>query len=389
MDINNHAHLKIALLVRGMNISDQAREGLGKIYQEKIYSYSLTDWIDKKITLPSDIRLDKNIFVGFRLNTNSEWNIIKDGKKRVLEFNKNYICDVDFIPRPKYYDFKTVKGVPLQSIGVSCGNHGLSFFINNYCEYFKNNENCKFCSLVPTQTRFFDTLKKKRLEDVKECLEKILELECPLDFIQLSGGSFYNHDLEAEMYLPYIKIIHNSLEKRSLNKKIPIHLTCMPPNNLSIIDKWRDTGLDTVSFDLECPTKKFFERYCPGKAKSKGYNGMREALRYASKIFEPGNVFSIVIMGIEPAKSFVSGLKELLEEGITPTLNIYHHDPLSAPQMDIGEPNVDELIDMAYQISDLFKKYNAKPGRLGCAHYDIGHEIKKGYFENARQKKNF
>jgi len=381
MNINNPAHLKVALLVKGIRISDNAIEGVGRVYQEKVYSYSLTDWTDKKLTLPSDIKLNKDIFVGFRLNNDSKWRIIKVGERRVLTRASDYITDIEFIERPKYYDFRTNKGIPLQSIGVSCGNHGLSFFINTYCEYFKNKENCKFCSLVPTQKSFSDTVKKKGLEDVKECLEKILELECPLDFIQLSGGSYYDHDFEAKMYLPYIQIIHNSLEKRSLGRKTPIHLTCMPPNKLSIIDEWIDAGLDTVSFDLECPTKEYFEKYCPGKAKSKGYEGMWEALRYASKKMKPENVYSIIICGIEPPKSFVRGVKSLLEEGITPTLNIYHHDPLSAPQMDTGEPNVDMLIDMIYQIAELFKDYNAKPGRLGCAHYDIGHEIKKGYFE--------
>lgn len=383
MDIHNPAHLKIALVVKGMRITDEAKEGLGMLYQEKIYSYSLTDWTDKKIILPSDIKLDKRVFVGFRLDNNSEWEVVKEGDRKVLKHNGDYITNLDFIPRPTYYGLTTAKGTLLQSIGVSCGNHGLSFFINSYCEYFKNNENCKFCSLVPTQKRFSDTLKKKNVEDVKECLETILDLSCPLDFIQLSGGSFYDHDFEARMYIPYISTIHKSLKQRSLDGVIPVHLTCMPPNDLSVIDQLKDAGLDTISFNLECPTKEYFERYCPGKAKYRGYEGLRDSLRYASKKLGNENVYSIIICGIEPSESFVRGVKELLEEGITPTLNIYHHDPLSVSQMDIGKPDVEELIGMAYRIAELFKQYNAKPGRLGCAHYDIGHEIKKGYFENA------
>lgn len=380
MNIENAGHLKIALLAEGMRIDNEAKEGFGELYQEKIYSYSLTDWIDKKILLPSDIKLDKRVYVGFRFNNDSRWKLTKDSNKEtsVLELDGEYVTDICLIPRPKYYNYKTKDGIPLKSIGTSCGNHAVSFFINGYCEYYRNNENCRFCGLVPTQKRFSDSLKTKKVEDVRECIEDMLELECPLDFIQLTGGSFYNHDFEARLYSPYIKTIKESLEQAGLDGKIPIHLTCMPPNNLSIIDELKENGLDTISFDLEFSEKKYFKKYCPGKSKSKGYDGIINALKYAKGVLGQGNVYSIIICGIEPPEMFVKGVEKLLNEGVIPTLNIYHKDPLS--QMGFGNPDIEELIYTTDKVADLFKEYGVKAGRLGCAHYDIGHEIWKGYF---------
>jgi hypothetical protein len=122
-----------------------------------------------------------------------------------------------------------------------------------------------------------------------------------------------------------------------------------------------------------------FDKYCPGKSKSKGYAKMREALKYASNILGTQNTYTILISGVDNSKSFIDGIKSILDDGVTPTLNIYHHDPLSAPNMDVSEPNIEELIFMFQEISSIFQTYNVKPGSLGCAHYDIGHEIQRGF----------
>ena len=45
-----------------------------------------------------------------------------------------------------------------------------------------------------------------------------------------------------------------------------------------------------------------------------------------------------------------------------------------------GIMNVEESIKTTQNIANLFRRYNAVAGKLGCAHYDIGHEIRKGYF---------
>lgn len=380
MDLTNAGEIKIDLLLKGVNVSEEAKEGLGTKYQEKNYSYCLTDWTNKKEIFPSNLFLDNRVFVGFRYNKDSPWKVEGTIDSKVLTFNKKEICAVDFTPRPKYYDKLLKDNKVLQSVGLSCGNHGVSFFVNTFCEYFKNDENCKFCSLVPTQKKFNDMVKNKKSDQVSECLDKILELNCHLDFIQFSGGSFYNHDREAKFYMKYIEGVSKVLAERKLKGIMPVHLTCMPPHNDNFIKEWKKLGLDTLSYDLEFPTRTFFEKNCPGKSKSKGYDGIRNSLKKSIDIMGPGNVYTILIAGIEPQESFTYGIESLLKDGVIPTINIFHNDPFNYSNMDVGIIDEEALIDSIYLIAELFKKYGAKAGKLGCAHYDIGHEIKKGYF---------
>ena len=70
-------------------------------------------------------------------------------------------------------------------------------------------------------------------------------------------------------------------------------------------------------------------------------------------------------------------------DGISTTINIYHHDPLTT-KMDIGEQDPERVIGMTYEIAKFFKQFGVRPGLLGCAHYDIGHEIRKGFFNEIR-----
>ena len=113
-----------------MTISKEAKEGLGSRYQEKIYSYSLTDKVERKTVLPSDIKLD-NVFVGFRFDPDSEWGLTADNEKRLLRLGKQTVREVAFIKRPAYYEIISSDGKPLQSIGISCGNHGVSFCLRS------------------------------------------------------------------------------------------------------------------------------------------------------------------------------------------------------------------------------------------------------------------
>ena len=385
MNLQNPAHIKVALLSKGMNISSEERKNIGKIFQEKIYSYSITDWVDEKINFPSEIKLVDRVYVGFHYRQSSDYSLaykIKNDNSQALGIFRDdeFITDAALIPRPKYYSYTSEDGSPLQAIGVSCANHGVSFFINEYCQYFRENEECKFCTLVPTQNRFNDVLKYKKVSHVNEAMTKIVEIEDRIDFVQLSAGSLYEHDKEVKNYIPYIQIIRKHLDNKGIYKKTRIHLTTMPPQDLDILKELKDAGLDTISFDIECPTQQYFEKYCPGKTRTYGYQGIRRAMEKAVEVFGKGNVFTIIIAGIEPPESFISGTYDLISSGITPTINIYHHDPLTT-KMDINEPDPEIIIDMIYEIARFFRKYNVQPGLLGCAHYDIGHEIKKGFFD--------
>lgn len=384
MDISNPGHVKIALLCKGMNIEDRVRETLGTTHQEKIYSYSITDWVTKKEAFPSEIRLEDKVYVGFHFRPSSKFTLAHvDDNNFEIFMGDEPIMPASLIRRPRYYGFKSTDGKPLQAIGVSCANHGVSFFINDYCQYFRENLDCRFCTLVPTQERFNDTLKYKTVDHVDQAMARILEQGDRIDFVQISGGSLLDHDKEVRNYLRYISTIREHLKSKGLNGKIPIHLTTMPPRDLSILNELKDAGLNTISFDLECTTREYFEKYCPGKTKTYSYEGMRRALRRAIGVFGKGNVFTIVIAGIEPQKLFVDGIHNLIREGIAPTINVYHHDPLTT-KMDIGEQDPEKIIDMTYEIARYFRQYGVKPGLLGCAHYDIGHEIRKGFFDEPR-----
>lgn len=386
LDYTNAGHLKLALLAEGLRITDAARVGLASQWQEKVYSFVITDWVDEKQLLPSDIMLDERVYVGCHYRRHSRWELDHDADrdKLILRRAGEIINEASHIPRPKYYCLRAKTGAPMSAVGVSCANHGISFFVNEYCQYFGKGEECRFCSLVPTQKRYDDTLKFKKVEQVQETIETVLDLGCRIDFAQISGGSFYDHDREARLYVPYIKVISRALYHRGLKGKIPVHLTCMPPEDPGIMAEWRAAGLDTVSFDLECTSPEYFEKYCPGKSKSCGYEGIRRALRTALGIFGKGKVYTIVIMGLEPPEIFLPGVEGLFQDGIIPTINVYHHDPYSAPLMDVGEPDPQILVDTTYCLAEQFRKYSGKAGKLGCAHYDIGHEIRKGYFDDVR-----
>lgn len=379
LDLTNAGHLKVALLCEGMRFDERLRGSLGVEHQEKIYSYVITDWTSEKLAFPSEIRLDR-CYVGFHFNPLSSFEIAPDGDGALaIWFGDRRLMGASLIGRPAFYARRTSDGVPMSAVGCSCANHGVSFFIRDRCFYFNDGEECRFCSLGPTQESFSDTLKFKKLRQVEETMAAIIEEGDRIDFVQLSGGSTANHDREVATYLPYISALRGQLDADPRYAGTRVHLTTMPPHDMSLLEDLRAAGLDTISFDLECPSADQFEKYCPGKTRTYGYAGMRSALRAAVEVFGAGNVFTIVIAGLEPSDTFLPSLRNVMDDGIVPTVNVYHHDPLVG-DIDVAHADPEVIVRLAQELAVEFASRDMRAGLLGCAHYDIGHDLRKGYF---------
>ncbi len=201
-----YLNLKAELLVNGINATPQALEAVGSKYKEQNHGLFGWDFEDHaNIALPDDFALPDGTIVQFRRNSHSNYIVSLAGDKLVLSDGKQEICQVRWLPRPKYYDLKTSSNNKMVKIGQVGGDDCLFFCYQNYCSHFSRNEQCLFCNLVATSGTYDSVLKKKDTEDIGE-VAKAAFSEGKVKHVLLTGGCF-SHQKEIELVCSIVESI--------------------------------------------------------------------------------------------------------------------------------------------------------------------------------------
>lgn len=107
----------------------------------------------------------------------------------------------------------------------------------------------------------------------------------------------------------------------------------LPPQNLEIIEELYNAGISEIAFNIEIFHEYLARHYMPGKGaipRQHYYNALEKAVALWGR---NGAVRSMVILGLEPEDSLLSGIEELCKIGVQPILSIFRpmeNTPLSS-----------------------------------------------------------
>jgi len=126
---------------------------------------------------------------------------------------------------------------------------------------------------------------------------------------------------------------------KNINRLENILATLMPPEDIYIIDKIKESGFNKIYFPLEVYDKHLFSIICPGKLEY-GYDKIINALQYAVDVFGAGNVYTNFVYGIQSLDSSLdpnshdplmenevslNAVDSMLNLKIIPAFTIYHY----------------------------------------------------------------
>ena len=303
---NEFITIKAELLVNGVNSTKNALQGLGKQFKEQNHGLFGWDFEDHtNILLPDDFVLPDGTIVQFRKNSKSNYLIDLINNELVLSDGKEYLCPVNWLPRPTFYDQKTSSGKEMVKIGQIGGEDCLFFCYQNFCSHFSKNEQCLFCNLVSTFQRYRSVLKKKDIDDIGE-VAKAAFSESKVKHVLLTGGCF-NHQKEIEIVKDTVKAIR----KYTNNEKLPGTILPSPPKNFEEIEAYFESGINAIGFSMEIWDSKMYRAICPGKSKSVSHDEFVNSIKNAVKIFGEGNVYGVFVMGLESSNTFLEGVRVL------------------------------------------------------------------------------
>ncbi len=210
--------------------------------------------------------------------------------------------------RPRYYDMTTADGTPYWHIALMHLD-SLASTVLQTCAYWGNDDQCKFCG-IGVSLDSGSTIKVKRPEQLAEVAVAAKKYDGAVD-ITLTTGSTYGRDRGAL----YVGKCAKAMKDAS---GLPVEVQFEPPEDLSVIDRVHDMGVDSLGIHVETFDPAVLERIAPPKART-GIERYFEAWEHAVKRFGEGQVTTYVILGMgEDPELIIDGCKRAIDMGVYP-----------------------------------------------------------------------
>jgi radical SAM protein (TIGR04043 family) len=271
--------------------------------------------------------------------------LLKDGVK---------MADMELIPDPEWYRWTLPDGTEFHSYLQLHSENVLATSLTNWCRFMADGEGCKFCA-ISTGPGYVPKEPKKLAEILKR-------VEPQGDYVELNvnAGTVRNRDAGAELYIRFF----NEIRKVS---RIEIAAQIVPPADLHDIDRLKEAGVSSISFNLEVwnPAKR--QEILPGKSRVpvEHYLG---SLRHAVKLFGRNSVSSWLIGGLESPDTTLEGARVLASIGVIPFVTVFR--PLIGSELEhLNPPDPDMMAHVFSGVRKIQLEYGLNPfeGESGCA----------------------
>lgn len=219
---------------------------------------------------------------------------------------------VFFQERPRWYDQRTSDGTLMSNVIQIMGRDVLVGLILRHCEYFNDNESCKYCSLVEG-TRGVRDEGIAREMGIK--IPRIVEtyraaIKDGVRILILTGGSLLDDKREAVMYAKIFSALKKVRDEAGANTMfLGGTLAFDKEGSIGL----REAGVTNVTYNLEAWDPRLFAEIVPGKAHWVGREEWLQRLLDAVSVFGRGHVGTNFVIGPETAAA--GGFSDL-EDGV-------------------------------------------------------------------------
>lgn len=314
--------LKARLLTEGIRATSAALAGLGTVHKEQnhgLFGWDFEDHVGR--LLPDDFLLSDGTVVQFRGNSHSPFVLDPRDGDLVLYDGEQRLDSVSLIPRPRFYASKTAEGAKMVKIAQVGGQDCFFICYQNYCSHFSRGQQCLFCNLVSTKETYDSVLQRKAIAQIAEVAAAAF-VEGMCNHVLLTGGCFSPRK-EVETVVAIVQAIKAALKV----DVVPGTILPSPATNPDDIRAYRDAGIAAIGYSMEIWDDALFRAICPGKARSTSHEQFVHAIAEAVRVFGPGNVYGVFVLGLEPRHTFLEGVRALTDLGANVVPFIWSPNP--------------------------------------------------------------
>ncbi len=356
MKDGGYLELKAELLTEGVQADAAALEGVGTRYKEQ--NHGLFGWDFEnhvEMTLPDDFTLPDGTVVQFRQNSRSPYRITAQNGGQAVTRGEEELCGVTWIPRPAFYRGTTGAGRQMVKVGQIGGEDCLFFCYQNYCSHFSRHEECLFCNLVATVDTYESVERKKEIGDIGEVAAAAFA-EGMAQHVLLTGGCF-----SPQKELDLVAAIIDSIRDHTGRDRIPGTILPSPAKSTDVIKRYYETGIQAIGFSMEIWDEPLYRAICPGKSAGTTHREFVDAIETAVSVFGAGNVYTVLVMGLEPRDTFLEGVRTVTGLGANVVPFVWAPNP-GSKLADHRAPSSKWYVETISQAAEIVEKAQLPPG---------------------------
>jgi Radical SAM superfamily len=372
-DLYAELKLKLSLQIEGIHYSDRVAQKLAEIdflHKYEIQNINLNG-ATRRDTFPKPVYLKHGFCFNFRYEENSLYEVVENDGIFGISRRGEYLADVTLGEEPDWYYKKFPDGTIYRDI-ARASSHGVpdKSLITAYseeCSAKANGETCLFCSYNSKVRREGEDEWQQRWKHPGQIAQVVKEAyDQGYSHFTLTGG-FVPERRELDYYIDVAEAIKEKLGRDDFNGTACIGA----PLDLRIIEKYKEAGFSSISFNTEVWGKEWFNVFNPVKVTAcGGFDNWVKAIEYAVKVFGPGNVRSNFVIGLQPKDITFQGIDYLASIGVVTVASSFI-PTIGSPLEGHRSPTAEWHWDAQLKHAQILRKYgrtyeeifNATPGR--------------------------
>lgn len=372
--------LKATLLSCGVDLSQRLLDNFGPPFLHKRRAYGNQDPLHlREVAIPQELLLSDEVICAINVKPNSPWLIDwSEEGYHVTHKISRVTYPVSFTREPDFYHKTFADNQRVNQWITLYGGRSLGVFVYGDCLFVQRKQACTYCSIQANRSKTTDFTSVIKPQPFSEALTLAIEHSAPeVNQIMINGGIFPDLD---KSFLHYLKLVDVATNLSEASKRdIETHLISYPPKDLKLLEAMRDKPMQ-LAMNLEIADPTLFKTQCPGKADIYGQSHLYAALEKAVSVLGEGNVFSILVGGLEHLDTMEPGMRRLANMGVTPVINVFHADP-QTPLENHPTPSVEEIMNMGSCLQQIYQDFPwMKPFYRQCGRNALDTEAYLGYF---------
>ncbi len=373
--------LKTDLLTRGVNYTDDLKavgpDGLSDTVRGFKFHHDVVadDEAGSPAQLPWSFYFHDQTHVKVIIDLESPYTLRVGADGRfVLHCGDQPLEEVFFPHKAGWLGRQLSDGTPITAVLFEVGPcHATGIVPLDYCEYFRNGEQCRYCDWNPTfELAKAAGFRTKVAADTKQLVEAF-EIAfggpdaAPCEHAHIIvAGALWNRVKEAEIYLRTLEALRATEAGR--RQFFLLGTQVLDPADAR---KAKDAGFDWATWNIEIWDPKLFDAVCPGKARTVGYQRWKDLLLEGVEIFGNGYLSTNFVVGPELAMpegfesedealtSVVEGFEWCLQHGILPFYQFWRCSPGSLfSEMNLPAVPTEYYLRVSRAHHQLMERYN-------------------------------
>ncbi len=299
-----------------------------------------------------------NIPLQIAQRTRSPFYISQKGSKYFIKQNDHVLETIELLPAPLFYSYQSKDGVAYNKIALRHGLNCLASTVIQTCEHWRQKKQCKFCAIQASLQNRQTVLEKtpKQLAEVAAVAQRTDDIA----HVVLTTGA--GKPLGSEL----LSLI-NAVQAIKSETSLPVHVQCLPPEDLTLLQELKDAGADTVGMHIETLDMDILQSVAPAKAEL-GLARYNAAWSKAVEIFGTNQVSSFLLAGLgESEYALIKGANHLADLGVYPYIVPFR--PIAGSLMqDVLPPSATVMQNIYEYVSEILdqKGLHSSLSKAGC-----------------------